>query len=200
MRFLDARVLPWIIAAVSAVVIAAAWNMGFRPAMATVRTAAAEAETVSSQVAAIEVMLLAAGGEPAWRRRHEARRSALQARLPMQEQLPGVLNAVDAVFRQGGLTLRNVSQGNVEPVNPAAPVMVPSADGISAATRACYRLPLTVIAEGRYHELAEAIDQLTKSEFPALVSIDSVQLRRVAEGPRVEATVTLTVYLAGVPR
>ena len=199
-RPLDPRVTPWAVAAVSAAVAVMAWNGGFRPAAIAVHAAAVGAEALASQTAAVDVMLLAAGGEPAWRTRQAARLQAMQARLPKQEQLPGVLNVVDAIFRQGRLTLRNVSQGNVEPVNASVPVMVPPADGVSAPTLACFRLPLTVVAEGRYHELVDAIDQLTRSEFPALVSVESVQLQRQGDGPQVAATIALTVYLAGLPR
>lgn len=193
MRALDPRVMPWIGAAASAIAISVAWSAGFQPAAGAARHARVQAEALSGQIAAVEAMVLAAGGTSVWRQRHDARLQRLQARLPGQEQLPGVLNAVDAVFRHGGLALRNVSQGSLEPVlENSVPVV--------SGALACYRLPLSVSVEGRYHELVDAFAQLTGEEFPGLISVDRLQLRRLGEGPQVDATVTLTVFVTGQRR
>ena len=72
-RALDPRMTPWIGVAVSAVTISLAWGAGVRPFAAAARKAAVQAEALSSQIAAVEVMVLAAGGESAWRQRYEER-------------------------------------------------------------------------------------------------------------------------------
>ncbi len=190
-RVLDPRFAPWIGCGAALFAIAITWQVGLRPSTATAHRAAAEAEALSTRIAAMDVMVQAAGGAAPWQRAQDARLRRLQARLPQQEQLPGLLNAIDGVFRQGTLSLINLNQGGLEPaLENGVPVVV--GPGI------CYRLPLTVNAQGRYADLVGALEQLTGDAFPGLVSVEELQLRRAGDGPKVDATISLTVYVTGL--
>ena len=88
----------------------------------------------------------------------------------------------------------HIAQGNGEVVKEAdTPMLVEGSF--------CYRLPVTITAEGRYLALVGMIEQLTSETFPVMVSINQVELRRKGPAtPLLEITVGLSLYyVQGAP-
>jgi len=64
----------------------------------------------------------------------------------------------------------------------------------------CYRLPVTLTAEGRYHELVQALERMTAEAFPSVVSLEHVDLQlKDPQGTVLTATVKLYLYVVSAP-
>jgi len=179
-------------AAVAAIaVMMASWQWGYQAAARAYTKDLHRVTTLKEQLAQVEAMVQATGGEAAWRTHSERRLSRLKARVPQQSQLPQLLNTLVETLKAGEIKVLNVEQGNLEPVREAdAPLLIDGAP--------CYRLSVTVTAEGRYHAVREALERISAESFPCLLSVDHVDLLlQDPAGSRLAATVRLYLYVVG---
>jgi Tfp pilus assembly protein PilO len=122
--------------------------------------------------------------------RHQQRLAQMKAKMPQQAQLPQLLNTMVDEFKGSELKLVDIVQDNLEPVREAEVSLL--FDGAP-----CYRLPITIKAEGRYLGLLSLVERLTGEAFPALVSLERVDLRIKGTGPAIEATMEFSLYVVG---
>lgn len=169
------------------------WRWGYDPAVRAFRQDRQQLETLSAQLAQVDAMVQASGGMDAWHTHHLERLALLMQRFPPQAQLPQLLNALVETLKMGEVRLLNVSQGNVETVQAAGqPVLVNG--------QPCYRLPVTVTAEGRYHPLVEALDRIMAETFPSVVGIEQAEFTlKDPRSAQLAATVRLYLYVIGTP-
>ena len=191
MRSIDLRVSLGMAVAASAAVAMLSWRMGYVPARRAHQQHVQQQRALEERIAQWEAILQAAGGQPAWTAREQQRLEALNAQFPPQTHLPQLLNALVESLKSGELKLINVTQGNLEAVQVGGQPLV--LDG-----KPCYRLPVTVTAEGRYHALRSALQRLSGEGFPGMVSIAQLDLRSQEQtGNRLAATLQLYLYVIG---
>lgn len=193
MRALDPRLVQGAFAAAAAAAVLLSWRWGYQQAAAAYHRDAGQAAALKARIDGVEPVMRSLGGEEAWLAQAKARLQALKVKFPKQTQLPQLLNALVETLKAGEIRLVNVVQGNLEPVlKDEQPLSV---EGVS-----CYRLPVTITAEGRYYAVLEAIERLRSASFPSLVSIGQVELRRRdAVSTRLDATIQLFLYVFGGP-
>ena len=169
------------------------WTWGYQPAVRAVRQDRQQAEVLRAQLSQVESMVQTSGGIEAWHAHHLKRLTTLKRRFPPHTQLPQLLNTLVDTVKMGEVKLLNVSQGNVEPVEEAGqPVLV---DG-----QPCYRLPVTLIAEGRYHTIVQVLERILAETFPSVASLEYVDLQlKGSQGTQLAATLQLYLYVVGVP-
>ena len=167
------------------------WQRGYQPAARACLRDRADLATLTAQLARFNAIVHHAGGQAAWMAQQQPRLSTLQRRVPDQSQLPQVLNALVEAFKAGDIRVLDVAQANPQPVqDDGAPLLL---DG-----KTCYRLPVTVSADGRYHALLAVLDRVMADAFPSLVSLDHIELRTKSPGlPQLHATLTLSLYVTG---
>lgn len=191
MKVLDPRISQGATVLAALVVLSMSWRFGYRPAVRQLEQSRVRVKTLTSQIAQVGALVQGAGGGEAWLAQNERRLAALIARFPPEDRVPQLLNALVDAFRSGDMKLLNVTQGNLEPMQRRdAPLLVGGAP--------CFRLPVTVTAEGRYQTVLAALERLTQDTFPAVVSVEDVDLRvRSEAGIILAATVRLYVYVTG---
>lgn len=169
------------------------WTWGYQPAVRAVGQDRQQAELLRAQLSQVEAMVQTSGGMETWHAHHLKRLETLKHRFPPQAQLPQLLNTLVDTVKMGEVKLVNVSQGNVEPVKDAEqPLLL---DG-----QPCYRLPVTVTAEGRYHALVQALERLMAETFPSVVSLQQADLQlKDPQGAQLAATLQLYLYVVGAP-
>ncbi len=167
------------------------WRAGYQPRAQVYRRDTRQVEAFSKRVSQWDAQLRQAGGEAAWRAQTQQRLAVVKARFPQQTQLPQLINAMVELLKAGDLKLLNVAQGNVELLQDAsAPLLIDGAP--------CYRLPITVAAEGHYPALMSAIEQLSSETFPAIVTVEHLALRRKSSvDATLEATLGFSLYISG---
>ena len=167
------------------------WQHGYQAVVQAYARDRAEVGALSVRLSQLDALVQAAGGEAEWLARNQQRLETLKGKFPSQTQVPQVLNAFVDTLKAGEIRLSNVSQGNVEPVEEAGqPLLI---DG-----QPCYRLAVTVTAEGRYHAVLDALGRLAADPFPSLVALERMDLRRKdAAGARLDATLQLHLFVMG---
>ena len=172
-------------------IVGVSWTLGYQPAVRAVGQDRQQAQLLRAQLSQVEAMVQTSGGMEAWHAHHLKRLETLKHRFPPQAQLPQLLNALADTVKMGEVKLVNVSQGNVEPVTDAEqPLLV---DG-----QPCYRLPVTVTAEGRYHAIVQALERLMAETFPSVVSLRQADLQlKDPQGAQLAATLQLYLYVVG---
>jgi len=172
-------------------IVGVSWTLGYQPAVRAVGQDRQQAQLLRAQLSQVEAMVQTSGGMEAWHAHHLKRLETLKRRFPPQAQLPQLLNALADTVKMGEVKLVNVSQGNVEPVTDAEqPLLV---DG-----QPCYRLPVTVTAEGRYHAIVQALERLMAETFPSVVSLRQADLQlKDPQGAQLAATLQLYLYVVG---
>jgi len=190
---IDPRLSQGAVVVVVGAIVAASWTHLYQTAVHSYRHDQQQVDTLRAQLAQVEAMVSTSGGIEAWHAHHLKRLDTLKQRFPPQAQLPQLLNALAETVKAGDVRLLNVSQGNVEPVQEGQqPVLV---DG-----QPCYRLPVTLTAEGRYHSLVQALERLMAETFPSVVGLDQVELQlKDPQGVQLAATVRLYLYVIGTP-
>ena len=170
---------------------ALSWRWVYEPAARAYARDDSRVATLTDRIARWEAVVGASGGEAGWLSRNQQRLAQLRDRFPQQAQLPQALNALVDALKAGELKLLNVTQGNVEPVQEAGkPLLI---NGM-----ACFRLPITVTAEGRYQAILEAMERITSESFPAVVSLGQAELHLMdAAGPKLNAAIQLSLYVTG---
>ena len=167
---IDPRISQGVAVLMAGLVTVGSWRWGYQPAVRAYRQDQQQVAALSTRLAQVEAMVQAAGGVETWRTHNLQRLTALKNRFPPQAQLPQLLNALVDTVKMGEVKLLNVSQGNVEPVqDDGQPVLVEG--------QACYRLPVTVTAEGRYHAMVQALERITAETFPSMISIEQADFR-----------------------
>ena len=191
MRTVDPRLAHGGALVAALVLILLSWQRGYQAAVQAFTHDQARVAALNGHIAEIETLVQSAGGQAPWLAEYEQRLAALKAKFPAQAELPQLLNALVETLKAGEIQLLNVAQGNLEPLRQGeAPLLIEGAAG--------YRLPVTITAEARYHTLLDALERLTGGEFPCLVSLGQVELRRKdAVGARLDATVQLYLYVTG---
>lgn len=192
MTSMDPRLMQLAKVLVGGVVVAWSWQQGYQASVRAYATDRAEVAALSARLSALDAMAQAAGGMQEWLARHQERLAKLKGKFSHQTQLPQLLNALVDTMKAGEIRLLNVSQGNLEPMQESdnTPLLI---DG-----EPCYRLGVTVTAEGRYHALVEAMTRLAAESFPSLVALEQVELRRKdAAGARLDATLHVYLYVIG---
>ena len=188
---LDPRLTQGGLAAAAAVAVILSWHHGYERFARLVVQDRTQETLLARQVRDANDMVQAAGGREAWVSRTQRRLAQLNAKFPGPDQVPGLLNRVSETVKANNVRLLNVSQGNVEAVR----------DGDRALTldgRPCQRVPVTIAAEGRYHAVRAALEQLTQDAFPGVVTIDAVALRaKDAAGLLLDVTLELSLYVVG---
>lgn len=183
--------LVWqgLIALVMGVVAVVSWQFGYRPARSTYRHDVAEKSTLMKRLADVEAMVTVNGGKDAWMSLHRQRLAQLKARFPTQAELPKILNLLVDVVKSGDLKLLNVAQGNAEPLKESdGPVLI---EGMP-----CYRLLVTMMAEGRYHAIVAAMERFSGDTFQGVVSLKQMELAlKKSPGAALSSTLQLDVYL-----
>ena len=171
--------------------VALSWRWAYEPAARAYARDDSRVATLTNHIAQWEAVVGASGGEAEWLSRNQQRLAQLRDRFPQQAQLPQALNALVDALKAGEIKLLNVTQGNVEPLQDAGkPFLI---NGM-----ACFRLPITVTAEGRYQAILEAMEQITGESFPAIVSLGQTELHLMdAAGPKLNATIHLSLYVTG---
>ena len=172
---------------IAGMVAALSWLFGYEPSVRRYVRDRQQVGALTTRIAQWEAVVQASGGETAWLARNQQRLTQLRERFPQQTQLPQLLNALVEALKAGEMKLLNVTQGNVEPMQEAG-------NPIRINGRVCYRLPVTVTAEGRYHVIREAIERVSSEAFPAVVSLEQVELR-LKEATTAKLDVTLYLYL-----
>ena len=172
-----------------AVVVTLSWQFCYRPAAGAYRQDCANISTLTKQLADVEAMLTAGGGKEAWLARHQQRLAQLKARFPTQAELPKVLNLLVDVVKSGELKLLNVGQGSLEALKESnQPVLI---EGMP-----CYRLPVTMTTEGRYHAVVTVMERFLSETFQGVVSVKQAELTlKKSPGVVLSATLQLDVYL-----
>ena len=190
---MDPRLSQGLAVLASGAIVVVSWTLGYEPAVRAYRQDRQQVEALGAQLAHVEAMVQTAGGMETWHAHHVKRLQTLKQRFPPQSQLPQLLNALSDTVKMGKVKLLNVSQGNVEPVLDAEqPVLVED--------QPCYRLPVTVTAEGRYHAIVQAMERLAAETFPSVVSVQQVELQlKDSQGSVLAATVKLYLYVVGAP-
>jgi len=193
MRVIDPRLSQGAAVLAAGAMVVISWRFGYQPAIRAYREDQQQVAELSARLAQVDTMVQAAGGVETWRAHNLQRLDALNNRFPPQAQLPQLLNALVDAVKLGEVKLVNVSQGNLEAVQDVGqPVLV---DG-----QPCYRLPVTVTAEGRYHSLVQALDRIMAETFPSLVGIEQAELRlKDPLGAKLDATLQLYLYVVGTP-
>lgn len=190
---IDPRLSQGLAVFAAGVVAATSWRWGYQPAVRAYRQDQQHVESLSARVGQVEAMVQAAGGMEAWHAHHLKRLEFLRTRFPPPAQVPQLLNALVETVKVGDVKLLNVSQGNVEAVQDAGqPLLV--------GGQPCYRLPVTVTAEGRYHLLVQALDRITAETFPSVVGIERAEFRlKDPLSAQLTATLRLSLYVIGAP-
>ncbi len=188
----DQRVLHGVVAAAAAAV---AWSglFGYHRADRAFHLARHRLAEESARLARFEAMVQESGGATAWQFEQQQRLAQLERRFPSQPELPRLLDAMlDAVAR-GQVELRDVAQGNLEPVMAnGQPLLIDD--------QPCHQLPVTVTLEGRYHAVLWALGQLVGEEFPAVVTMEEMAFRlQEGTGALVKATAHLRLYVVERP-
>ena len=188
---MDQRVTQSLILGAATLTLAASWLQGYQPSARAYARDLTHIASLKDRLATLETTLQSAGGEAAWLLQHRQRLSQLQARFPQHAQLPKVLNALVEAMRSGEVRLLNIVQGHVEPMKEGAGQLL-----IEGSP--CYRLHVTVTAEGRYHAIMAALKRLMSESFPGVVTIEqsSMQLKQET-GNTLLVTLQLSVYLLG---
>jgi len=186
---MDQRLSQGLAALAACFVVIASWQWGYQAAVRAYARDKQHIESLKGQLAQAEAMIQAAGGEATWRTRNEQRLAKLKTRFPQQTQLPQLLTALVDSLKVGGLTLLNVEQGNLEPVRDMEqPVLIDGAP--------CFRLPVKVTAEGRYHALLAALERFTSEAFPCVLSVQQVEVRlKDSLSAQLDATLQLYLYV-----
>ena len=174
-------------------IVVASWLWGYQPAVRAVGQDRQQVERLRAQLSQVDAMVQTSGGVEAWHAHHLKRLDTLKHRFPPQAQLPQLLNTLMDTVKMSEVKLLNVSQGNVELVRDAEqPVLV---DG-----QPCYRLPVTVTAEGRYHAIVQALERVMAETFPSVVSLQQAELQlKDPQGAVLAATLQLYLYVVGAP-
>ncbi len=190
----DPRVSQGLGVLAALIVVIVSWQQAYQPAVGRHQHGREQMAALTEQLAQVEAMVLTAGGEVAWLKEHRERLAQLRARIPPADQLPQLLDTLVEALSGGGIELIDVQQGNLEPVNTGGtPLLI---DGMP-----CLRLPVTVTAAGRYHDVIVTLSRLTDEAFPSLVGIEHMELRRKGStDPTLDATVRLAVYILGRQR
>ena len=173
------------------VVVWGSWQYGYQAVVRTYAKDRTELATLTTRLGQLESLVQAAGGEAAWLTRNQQRLATLKGKFPSQTQVPQVLNALVETLKAGEIRLSNVSQGNVEPVEEAGqPLLIEE--------QPCYRLAVTVTAEGRYQAVLDALGRLAADPFPSLAALEQVELRRKElSGAKLDAILQLRLYFVG---
>jgi Tfp pilus assembly protein PilO len=181
--------LVWHAGALAVVVVGIllSWLLAYRPVRQTLVAERSRLAAWRQEVEQTEVMIEAAGGEAAWMARQQARLSAIARQLPSSRQMPEVLDQLLNQVAASRLTVRNVTQGNLEPVTDA------QGQPLRLEEAACLSLPVTVTAEGTFHQALEFLDRITTEEAAMLITVQHVDLRRTQGA---DATLALSVQLA----
>ena len=174
-----------------AVVLWWSWQRGYQAVVHAYARDRAELATLTRRLSQLEALVQAEGGEAAWLSRNQQRLAVLKGKFPSQTQVPQLLNALVDALKTGEIRLLNVSQGNLEPVEESGgPLLIDGAP--------CYRLAVAITAEGRYYSVLDALERLTADSFPALVTLERVDLtRKEALGARLDTTLQLHLYVVG---
>lgn len=190
---MDPRARHGLVVLLASVVALASWGWGYRPAVRAYRRDQQDVVRLTERLAHVEAMVQASGGAALWQVRMSQRLAAIKGRFPSPEQLPQLLNALVDTIKAGDLKLVNVSQGNLEPVqDEGQPVLLEDLP--------CYRLPVTITAESRYHALVHVLEQVMSEAFPSVVSLEDADLRLTDPlSARLGATLTLHLYVVGTP-
>ncbi len=188
---LDLRISLGVAVVASVAIAMLSWQMGYVPAQRAHARHLEQQAALTEHIAQWEAILQAAGGQAAWMAHQQQRLQALNARFPQQAHLPQLLNALVESLKGGELKLINVTQGNLEAVQvDGQPLVIDN--------KRCYRLPVAVTAEGRYHALRAALERLTGEPFPGIVTVAQIDLRSQEEtGSRLAATLQLYLYVIG---
>ena len=191
MRSLDPRVAQCAVVLVAALVAGVSWQQGYRASVRAYRADQAKVAALGQRVSELEAMVQGAGGTIAWLVKANQQLAQLRGRFPRQGQMPQLLNTLVETTKAGELTLMDVTRGNLEPVqHEGEPVLI---DGLP-----CYQLPVTLSAEGRYHDVLAALGRLTSDTFPGIVSIEQVDLqRKETADATLTATIDLHLYVLG---
>lgn len=192
MSAIDPRIQQAAAVLAAGILVVASWQLGYTPARRADRRDRDRAASLGEELAQIEALVLAAGGEASWLSANQQRLEALRRRFPSQEQVPQLLNAlIEGLKVPDEVKLVDVSQGNLEPIlEGGEPLTVDGAP--------CYRLPVLVTAEGRYHAILSALTRVTAETFPAIVSVRQVELTlKETAGIRLSAVVQLYLYVKG---
>lgn len=191
MRFLDPRATQCAVVLVAALVAGLSWQQGYRASSRAYRTDQAQVTALRERISALETTVQAAGGAIAWLVKANQQLGQLSARFPRQGRMPQLLNTLVETVKAGHIELINVTRGNLEAVQSEGGALL--IDGAP-----CYQLPVTLSAEGRYHDVLAALGRLTGSTFPGIVSIEQVDLRRKeTAGATLAATINVYLYVVG---
>ena len=171
----------------------ASWQLGYAPVQRANEQGRRERTQLSEEIAKVEAIVQQEGTMAAWLTARQQQLSQFQRRVPEPAQLPMLLNTIVDTVKNGELKLINVEQGNLEPVPDGAATL-------TLEGRSCYRLPVIVTAEGRYHAVLGALDQLTSERFPLVVGLERVEMRiQDPLGATLSAILHLSLYVAGPP-
>src|SRR3989338_4241630 len=190
---IDPRISQGAAVLMAGLVTVGSWRWVYAPAVRAYRQDQQQVETLSARLAQIDAMVHAAGGVETWQTHHLGRLTALKQRFPPQTEVPHLLNALVDAVKAAELRLLNASQGNVEAVQDGGqPLLL---DG-----QPCYRLPVTVTAEGRYHALVQALGRIMAETFPSVVSLRQADLHlKDPQEARLAVTLQLYLYVVGIP-
>ncbi len=176
---------------VTGVVMVASWCFGYAPmrtARVQHRQQLAEATT---QLARVDDLVRPFGSEAAWSAAAQQRLAALQARFRRYDELPQLLEALVQTFKSSELRLVDVGQGNVEQAHVGDQPLV--IDGEPSL-----RLPVTMVAEGRFRALLAVLDRLAADTFPGVVTLDHAEIQLKEKGTGVvTAQLQLELYVMG---
>jgi hypothetical protein len=185
---LDPRLPPGLAILAAGAALIFSWQYGYVASVRAARTDREAAAELNGRLAEVDAMLLSSGGRAAWTAQRDAELAARRARIPEQQQLPQLLNQLVDALKAGELQLLDVAQGNLQPVLD------------TPAGTAFQRLPVAVTAEGAFTAVVAALERLGSEAFPYLLRVDAVDLkRRPGDAPLLQATLTLSVFVAGAP-
>lgn len=191
MKTLDPRLAQGGLVVAAAIAVVLSWHHGYERVARLVVQGRAQRNTLARQVRQADDMVRAAGGRHVWMAQAQQRLAQLNAQFPGTDQLPGLLNRVSETVNANNVRLLNVSQGNVETVRDGDRVL-------TLEGRPCQRLPVTIMAEGRYHAVRAALEQLTQDAVSGVVTVDAIGLRaKDAAGSLLDVTVELSLYVVG---
>ena len=187
---MDPRFSHGLRAVIAAGVAVGSWRYAYQPVVRRYRSDTAHLAALTQQFTQIESMIQRADGQAAWLSQHRQRLEQLRTKFARPDQMPQLLNALVDTVQRGEFHVVNVTQGALEPVRQdEAPLLV---DGLP-----CYRLPVTITAEGRYPVLLDALDRLTQEAFPAVVSVEQMDLRVLGAAAQLGITMRLAIYVIG---
>ncbi len=165
------------------------WQSGYRATTRAYWHAHQQTSQLTGRLAEVEAMVQGQGGEAAWSAQQQQHLTALQTRFPRQGALPQLLNALVDTVKSGNLKLLNVTQGKLEPVRMAEQI-------VQIGGAPCSRLPVTVNAEGRYHDIVMVVERLTSETFPAAVSVEDVDIGlKTPTGVTLNVTIRASLYV-----